>query len=39
MTAGGEQFALLDRLNDSPEGIDTLTLLVTRELAGWLQQS
>ena len=39
MTAGGEQFALLDCLNDSPEGIDTLTLLVTRELAGWLQQS
>jgi ferrochelatase len=37
--AGGDQFALLDCLNDSPESIDMLTRLVTRELAGWLQQS
>jgi protoporphyrin/coproporphyrin ferrochelatase len=37
--AGGEQFALLDCLNDSPEGMDMLTGLITRELAGWLNQS
>jgi len=34
--AGGEQFALLDCLNDSPEGMDMLTQLVGRELAGWV---
>jgi ferrochelatase len=33
---GGEQFALLDCLNDSPEGMTMLRQLVTRELAGWL---
>ncbi len=37
--AGGDQFALLDCLNDSPESIDMLERLMARELAGWLQQS
>jgi ferrochelatase len=37
--AGGEKFALLDCLNDSPESIAMLEGLVTRELAGWLPQS
>ena len=36
MEAGGEQFALLECLNDSDEGIAMLERLVTRELAGWL---
>jgi ferrochelatase len=36
--AGGEQFALLDCLNDSAEGIDMITKLISRELAGWLPQ-
>jgi protoporphyrin/coproporphyrin ferrochelatase len=39
LEAGGEQFALLDCLNDSPEGIGMLERLISRELAGWLQQS
>jgi ferrochelatase len=34
--AGGEQFALLDCLNDSPESIAMLERLIQRELAGWL---
>jgi ferrochelatase len=34
--AGGEEFALLDCLNDSPESMDMLTGLVRHELAGWL---
>jgi ferrochelatase len=34
--AGGEEFALLDCLNDSPESIAMLERLVERELAGWL---
>jgi ferrochelatase len=34
--AGGEHFALLDCLNDSPESIDMLERLIERELAGWL---
>ena len=34
--AGGEQFALLDCLNDSRESIAMLERLVLRELAGWL---
>jgi len=37
--AGGDRFALLDCLNDSPESIEMLEALITRELAGWLQQS
>jgi ferrochelatase len=35
MGAGGEHFARLDCLNDSPEGMDMLEGLVTRELEGW----
>ncbi len=38
LSAGGEKFALLDCLNDSPESVAMLTQLVTRELAGWLPQ-
>jgi len=34
--SGGEQFALLDCLNDSPESIAMLERLIQRELAGWL---
>ena len=37
--AGGERFALLDCLNDSPEGIAMLEQLVSRELAGWRSES
>jgi protoporphyrin/coproporphyrin ferrochelatase len=37
--AGGERFALLECLNDSAEGMDMLTPLVARELAGWREQS
>ena len=36
--AGGEQFALLDCLNDSAEGMDMITKLISRELAGWLHE-
>jgi len=35
---GGEKFALLDCLNDSPEGIAMLERLVERELAGWASE-
>jgi len=38
LRAGGEQFALLDCLNDSAEGMDMITKLIARELAGWLPQ-
>jgi ferrochelatase len=34
--AGGEQFATLECLNASPEGMHMLEGLVRRELAGWL---
>jgi ferrochelatase len=34
--SGGEKFALLDCLNDTPESIAMLERLVLRELAGWL---
>ena len=34
--SGGEQFALLECLNDSDEGIAMLERLIERELAGWL---
>jgi ferrochelatase len=37
--AGGERFALLGCLNDSPEGMDMLTRLISRELAGWRDES
>ena len=36
LRAGGEAFALLDCLNDSPESIAMLERLIERELAGWL---
>jgi ferrochelatase len=36
--AGGEQFGLLDCLNDSPESIAMLERLISRELAGWIEQ-
>ncbi|MDQ3479156.1 MAG: ferrochelatase [Pseudomonadota bacterium] len=35
--AGGEQFATLECLNDSSEGMHMLEGLVRRELAGWLR--
>jgi ferrochelatase len=35
LSAGGEHFARLDCLNDSPEGMHMLEGLVRRELAGW----
>jgi ferrochelatase len=37
VTAGGKQFALLDCLNDSAEGMTMLERLITRELAGWME--
>ena len=36
LAGGGEQFALLDCLNDSPEGMDMIAQLIGRELAGWV---
>ena len=36
LAAGGERFERLDCLNDSPEGVDMLEALISRELAGWL---
>jgi len=33
---GGEKFAYLPALNDSPEGIDVIEGIVRRELMGWL---
>ena len=39
LSAGGDRFALLDCLNDSPESMTMLEQLTRRELAGWLQQS
>jgi ferrochelatase len=38
MAAGGEKFARLECLNDSPEGMVMLEGLVRRELAGWTRQ-
>ena len=38
LTAGGEQFARLECLNDSTEGMTMLEGLVRRELAGWSLQ-
>jgi protoporphyrin/coproporphyrin ferrochelatase len=37
--AGGEKFALLDCLNDSPESLAMLERLIERELAGWLPRA
>jgi ferrochelatase len=39
LDAGGKQFALLECLNDSDEGIAMLERLVMRELAGWLPRA
>jgi ferrochelatase len=39
LQAGGQRFALLDCLNDSPESIEMLEDLIVRELAGWLPQT
>ena len=39
LASGGEHFARLDCLNDSPEGIAMLERLIVRELAGWLPQT
>ena len=36
LLAGGQRFALLDCLNDSPEGMEMLDMLIVRELEGWL---
>jgi ferrochelatase len=36
LTAGGGQFAMLECLNDSPEGMHMLEALVRRELEGWV---
>ena len=36
MVHGGENFAYLPALNDSPEGIDVIEAIVRRELSGWL---
>lgn len=33
---GGEKFAYLPALNDSPEGVDVIEAIVRRELQGWL---
>ena len=38
LDSAGEQFALLDCLNDSAEGMDMITKLISRELAGWLYE-
>jgi ferrochelatase len=35
LSAGGERVALLECLNDSPEGMTMLDQLIRRELAGW----
>lgn len=39
LRSGGEQFALLECLNDSSEGLIMLEALLRRELAGWLPQT
>ncbi|QNM82421.1 ferrochelatase [Sphingomonas sabuli] len=39
LSAGGTRFARLDCLNDSPEGMHMLEMLVRRELAGWVPQA
>lgn len=33
---GGEKFAYLPALNDSPEGLDVIEAIVRRELGGWI---
>jgi len=39
LASGGEAFARLDCLNDSPVGMDMLEAIVRRELAGWTVES
>ncbi len=39
LSAGGDRFALLDCLNDSPESIAMLERLIERELAGWTERT
>jgi ferrochelatase len=39
LSAGGEHFARLDCLNDSPEGMTMLEQLVRGELEGWLSRA
>jgi protoporphyrin/coproporphyrin ferrochelatase len=36
MEAGGEKFAYIPCLNDSPDGMDMIEAMVRRELSGWL---
>ena len=36
MHAGGEQFAYIPCLTDSPDGMDMIEAMVRRELSGWL---
>lgn len=36
MEAGGEQFAYIPCLNDSPGGMDMIEAMVRRELSGWV---
>ncbi|MET3924687.1 ferrochelatase [Devosia sp. 2618] len=36
MEAGGEKFAYIPCLNDSPSGMDMIEAMVRRELGGWL---
>lgn len=38
LAAGGERFARLDCLNDSPEGMEMLEALARRELARWSER-
>ncbi len=39
LASGGEAFARLECLNDSPVGMDMLEAIVRRELAGWTVES
>jgi protoporphyrin/coproporphyrin ferrochelatase len=39
LSAGGEEFARLECLNDSSDGMNMLEALISRELAGWLSQT
>lgn len=39
LRAGGEQFAVLECLNDSAEGMAMVQRLIERELAGWLERT
>lgn len=39
LAAGGERFARLDCLNETVEGMEMITKLIRRELAGWSDQA